>query len=144
MPFDTNNKIVQLCAQGMNYEGEPEKARPFFQQAWAEATTHFEKFVAAHYVARQQPSVNDKLKWDETALQFALLDNQEDIRAAYPSLYLNSGKGYEDLRDFDRARKHYQLAQSFVGYLPNDGYGEMIRSGIRNGLERVKDEPQRG
>ncbi|RRB03807.1 rRNA adenine methyltransferase [Larkinella rosea] len=143
MPFDPDNKIVQLCAEGMNHEGEPEKACQFFQRAWAEAITPFEKFVAAHYVARQQPSVADKLKWDETALRLALLEETETSREAYPSLYLNVGKGYEDLRDFDRAREHYQLAQSFADRLPDEGYGKMIRSGIRNGLERTKDPLER-
>lgn len=139
MQFDPNNKIVQLCAQGMDYDGEPEKARQFFQRAWREATTNFEKFIAAHYVARQQSSVADKLKWDKTSLRLALQENDESIRDAYPSLYLNVGKCYEGLQDFDQARKNYQLAQSFADHLPSDGYGRMIRSGIRNGLERVKE-----
>jgi tetratricopeptide (TPR) repeat protein len=141
MQFDPNNKIVQLCAQGMNYEGEPEKARHFFQRAWGEATTNFEKFIAAHYLARQQSSVADKLKWDEISLQLALQEDNDNTKEAYPSLYLNIGKCYEDLHDFDQARKNYRLAQSFTDYLPGDGFGKMIRSGIQNGLERVKEHP---
>jgi rifampin ADP-ribosylating transferase len=139
MQFDPNNNVVKLCAQGMEMEGKgnPEGAGRLFLQAWNEAVNDFEKFTAAHYVARHQKSVADKLKWDETALQLALKINDDTIKGTYPSLYLNIAKCYEDLNDFDNARKNYQLARSFSDYLPNDGYGKMIKSGIMNGIERI-------
>ncbi|CAL1517456.1 rRNA adenine methyltransferase [Chitinophaga sp. MM2321] len=141
MKTDPNNDIVKLCAQGMNLEGEGknEEALKLFQQAWNLATNAKEKFIAAHYVARQQKNVSDKLKWDETALNLALEINEDDIKGTYPSLYLNIGKCYEDLNDLDKAKKHYQLALSYTGFLSNDGYGEMIKSGIENGINRVTE-----
>lgn len=140
MPFDPSNPIIQLCAQGMELEGRgnAEAASQLFLQAWYEARDDFEKFTAAHYVARHQSSVADKLKWDEMALQLALQINEEEIKMTYPSLYLNIAKGYEDLKDFENARKNYELALSFVDFLPEDGYGQLIRGGIGNGLERVR------
>ena len=139
MQFDPNNKIVKLCADGMTAEGQGQTETAFrlFQQAWEEATDDFEKFTAAHYVARHQKSVADKLKWDETCLQLALKLNDETMKGSYPSLYLNIGKCYEDLNDIDHAKKNYQLALSFSNFLPDDGYGKMIKSGIVNGIERV-------
>jgi len=50
-------------------------------------------------VARHQGNTEDKLKWDETALQLALKINDDNVKEAYPSLYLNIAKGYEDLHD---------------------------------------------
>jgi len=140
MQFDPNNKIVKLCAEGMTCEGEGEKneALRLFQQAWDESTTDQEKFIAAHYVARHQASIAEKLVWDETALQLALKINDNNVRKAYSSLYLNIGKCYEELNDFDNARKNYQLGLSFTHLLPDDGYGKMIKGGIINGIERVK------
>lgn len=140
MQFDTNNKIVKLCAQGMTLEGEGKKEEAFklFQQAWDEATSDFEKFTSAHYVARHQKSVVEKLKWDEISLQSALKINDETVKGTYPSLYLNIAKCYEDLNDFDNARKNYQLGLSFTDLLPDNGYGNMIKVGIKNGIERVK------
>lgn len=140
MQFDPNNPIIQLCAQGMELEGRgnAEAASQLFLQAWQEACDDFEKFTAAHYVARHQTSVADKLKWDETALHLALQINKEEIKSSYPSLYLNIAKGYEDLNDLENARKNYELALSYVGFLPEDGYGQLIRGGIGNGLERAK------
>jgi tetratricopeptide (TPR) repeat protein len=139
MQVDPNNKIVKLCAQGMEMEGKgnPEEASKYFLQAWNEATNDFEKFTAAHYVARHQKSVADKLNWDETALQLALKINDDTIKGTYPSLYLNIAKCYEDLNDFDNARKNYQLALSFTNLLSDSGYGNMIKGGIMNGIERV-------
>jgi tetratricopeptide (TPR) repeat protein len=139
MEFDPNNNVVKICAQGMEMEGKgkPEEAKNLFIQAWDEASNDFEKFTAAHYVARHQNSVKDKLKWDETALQFALKINDNTIKGTYPSLYLNIAKCYEDLNDFENARKNYEYALSFSDQLPDDGYGKMIKGGITNGLERL-------
>ena len=139
MQFDPNNKVVKLCAQGMDMEGKgkPEEASRLFLQAWNEATNDFEKFTAAHYVARHQKNGADKLKWDETALQLALRINDDTVKGAFPSLYLNIAKCYEDLNDFDNAKRNYELALSFSNLLPDNGYGNMIKDGITNGIERV-------
>ena len=140
MPFDPNNNIIKLCAQGMSLEGEgkKEEALKLFLQAWDEAANDFEKFTSAHYVARHQKSMTDKLKWDEIALNFALKINDENMKGTYPSLYLNIGKCYEDLNDFESARENYELALSFTTFLADDGYGKMIKGGIMNGIDRVK------
>ena len=78
MPFDPNNKVIQLCAKGMDMEAnrKPDEAQALFLQAWDQATNDFEKFTAAHYVARHQKSVEDKLKWDETALALTVQNNK--------------------------------------------------------------------
>jgi len=115
MEFNPNNNIVKLCLQGMDKEekGKPEEADILFLQAWNEATNDFEKFISAHCVARYQKNVSDKLKWIETALQFALKINNETVNSAFPSLYLNIAKCHEDLGDLDNAKKNYELAASF-------------------------------
>lgn len=139
MNFDPNNNIFRLCTKGMELEASQnaKEAQQLFLQAWNEAKTDFEKFTAAHYVARHQNSVEDKLKWDETALALALKINDDTVYAGYPSLYLNIAKCYEDLNDLDKAKKNYQSALSYSKSLPDDGYGKMIKSGIKNGLERL-------
>ena len=139
MLFDPENHVMQLCAHGMHLEGEgkSEEAYQCFGQAWNASTNSLEKFTSAHYVARGQPTVTDKLTWDTIALAQALTIHDERIKGTLPSLYLNIGKGYEDLQDFDQAREHYRLALSLADYLPPDGYGKMIKAGIIRGLERV-------
>ena len=123
MEFNPSNNVIKLCVQGIGMEekGEPEEARRLFLQAWKEATDDFEKFTAAYYVARHQENVSDKLKWLETALQFALKINDESVKAAFPSLYSNIARCYEDLNDPDSAKKNYELASLFAGTPSDDG-----------------------
>jgi rifampin ADP-ribosylating transferase len=68
--------------------------------------------MASYYVARSQKNVRDQLKWNETALQLALKINNEAVNAAFPSLYFNIAKCYEDLGDADNAKKNYESAIS--------------------------------
>lgn len=138
MQFDPENKVVKLCAEGMNVEGEPEKARALFQQAWDIATSDFEAFTAAHYLARHQNSPEDTLKWNLEALHRAKRVQDDEINQVYPSLYLNVGKSYEDMGDRPQAREHYELASGYVSFLPAGGYGDMIKAGVTNGLHRTK------
>jgi tetratricopeptide (TPR) repeat protein len=139
MQFDPENPIVKLCAGGMELEGaaKPDEAAAAFNQAWEQATNDFEKFIAAHYIARHQKSVADKLIWDKTSLQLALNIKEDGIEGTYPSLYLNIAKCYEDLNDFAQAKENYQNALTYTSFLGDDGYGNMIRAGIENGIRRV-------
>jgi tetratricopeptide (TPR) repeat protein len=140
MEFNQDNKVVELCAKGMEMEGlgRLTEASVLFNEAWNAASNDFEKFTAAHYVARHQKNVPNKLKWDETALKHALNINDKTIKETLPSLYLNIGKCYEDLDDLDSAKNNYRAALSFMSFLPDNGYGNMIKAGITNGLDRVR------
>jgi len=139
MQFDPNNNIVKLCALGMQLEGEgkKEEALKLFEQAWNESENDFEKFISAHYIARHQKTINDKLNWDQTALSLALKINDENVKGSYPSLYLNIAKCYEDLKETGKAMEYYQSALLYTDLLPADGYGMMIKQGINNGIKRI-------
>ncbi len=115
MEFNQNNNIVRLCLQGIGMEktGKPEEASKLFLQAWDEAAYDFEKFISAYFVARHQKNVSDKLQWLETALQIALDMNNGSVKSAFHSLYSDIAKCYEDLNDFDHAKKNYEIAASF-------------------------------
>ena len=116
-----------------------EEASKIFLEAWEQAGNDKEKFTAAHFVARHQNSIADKLAWDEIALNLALKIKDDSVKGAYPSLYLNIAKGYEDLQEFEKAAKNYATALAYTNFLNDDGYGKMIRGGVENGLERIKD-----
>ena len=113
--FNPNNKIIQLLLRGMGMEdsGKTEEASLLFLKAWSEATDDFERFIAAYYVARHQKNSSDKLKWFETSLQFALKLNDVAVKSAFPSLYLNIAKCYEELSDSDKAKENYELSNSY-------------------------------
>lgn len=115
MEFSPFNNVVKLCIQGMSMEeaGKPEEASKLFSQGWNEATNDLEKFLAAHYVSRHQKTVSDKLKWLETALEYALKINDDTVKSAFPSLYLNIAKCYEDLSDTEKSKENAELAILF-------------------------------
>jgi tetratricopeptide (TPR) repeat protein len=112
MEFNPSNNVVQLCIQGMAMEekGKPEEASQLFLKAWNEATNDFEKFIAAHYVARHQKTATDRLKWYQTALQFVLSVDNDGVKGAYASLYMNIARCYEELGDLENAKRNNELA----------------------------------
>ena len=114
MEFNPNNNVIKLCIEGMGMEekGKPGEASRLFLRAWNESTNDFEKFTAAYYVARHQKNVSDKLKWLETALKSALRINDVSVAGAFPSLYSNIAKCYEESGDADNAKKNHELAIS--------------------------------
>ncbi len=121
MEFDPNNNVVKLCIQGiaMEEKDNAEEAIKFFFQAWNEATNDFEKFLASHYIARNQKNVSDKLKWLETGLQLALKINNDYFKGIFPSLYSNIAECYEEAGEPEQAGKYYELAASFKD-IPSD------------------------
>lgn len=112
MEFNPNNTVIQLCMQGMNLKDKekPEEAAGLFLQAWNEATNEFEKFIATWYVAQVQRNVSDRLKWYKAASQLALTVNNDAVKGAFPSLHSNIAKCYEELGDFNNAKKYHDLA----------------------------------
>jgi tetratricopeptide (TPR) repeat protein len=139
MNFDPNNKIVQLCVQGMNaeFEGDMAKAQTFFQEAWDSSSNDFERFTSAHYLARNQQSPFENLKWNLIALEHAGAIKDNDAKTHYPSLLLNVARSYEILENNEKALEYFQMAAGSADSLPVSPYGETIRSGINAGLKRL-------
>lgn len=137
--IDPENKIVKLCAAGMQAEfvSDPARAKTLFLQAWNESETDSEKFIAAHYVARHQADQEETLKWNQEALNYALRVDGEEIKSHLPSLYLNLAKSYEDLGDLSAAAENYQLAADYCTLNADSTYVQTIRSGISRGLART-------
>lgn len=117
--FDPNNAVIKLCMSGMNMEdgGNVEGATTMFHQAWQEAKDDYERFIAAYHLARIQKSITDKLKWMETSLQCALNINDDNVKSAYSTLYLNIAKCYEELCDSDNAKEIMNCQTHITVYL---------------------------
>ena len=113
--IDPNNVVIKLWLRGISLEesGKIEDANMMFQEAWHEATEDYERFIASYYLARQQKSITEKLKWMETSLQCALNINDDNVNSAYSTLYVNIAKCYEELGDSDNAKRNYELSNSY-------------------------------
>ncbi|WP_153798686.1 rRNA adenine methyltransferase [Foetidibacter luteolus] len=140
MLYNPDNPVVQLCVKGIQkeYAGNFDQAAKLYREAWDLAADAFESFTAAHYMARIQNSVYDTLKWNLFAYQLATQVVQPDISEAFPSLCLNVAKSYEDVKQYPAAEEYYQLAERYSRHLKKDQYGNMIISGVKAGIERVK------
>jgi tetratricopeptide (TPR) repeat protein len=136
---DPSNAIVKLCAQGMGAEGagDLDEAAACFDQAWSQATTNWEKCVAAHYVARHQPSPEATLQWNEECLRYAEAVGDDTVAGFYPSLYLNIGHSHEILGNGELAIEGYQKASGLLHTLPPGPYADMVGDGVARGLERM-------
>jgi len=131
----------------MEEQGKNEDSKKLFLQAWEEAENDFEKFLAAHFVAKHQEDVTDKLNWLETDLQLALKLNDDAVQAALPSLYLSIAKCYEELNDSENAKKNYTLSNSFTdnpsdngpfyhGTRANMQVGELLTAGFGSNYQQ--------
>jgi tetratricopeptide (TPR) repeat protein len=110
--MEFNNPVIKLCVEGTQaeFEGRIEAARTLYEQAWAAAQDDYERCVAAHYVARHQEDPEDRLRWNQEALDRANAVGDERVHSFYPSLYVNLGSAYEALGNLAEARRYYDLA----------------------------------
>ena len=137
MSFDVNNPVVALCVAGVQVEGTPAEALALYEQAWAARTDDFDAAVAAHYVARLQPSAELTLHWNEVALRHADALHDDRLNALLPSLCLNLAESYRVAGRDTEARAVAQRAYDAVDALPAGGYADMVRGGITRLQERL-------
>lgn len=112
MEFNPGNPIIRLCVMGMSEQdkGNTDAAYTLFLQAWQDAGHDFEKYIAAYYLARHQKTVSDKVKWFETALEFALKVDNDSVKGALLALYNHIADGYTELGDKEHAERYRTYA----------------------------------
>jgi len=139
--MDNTNAIVKLCSAGMEAEGRGDSkgALELFTLAWDQSGNPWESCIAAHYLARHQPSLQGTLEWNLKALSLAREVTDGSAIGFLPSLQLNVGHSYEMLGDYHEARRQYDQAADAATGLSEDGYGRFIRMGIEAGKRRIEE-----
>ncbi|MGY0058958.1 hypothetical protein ACWY4P_20790 [Streptomyces sp. LZ34] len=134
--MDPENPVVRLCVQGMTAEteGRNEDAHALFQRAWDTAADDYEACVAAHYLARHQPTPEETLRWNQECLGRAGAVNDDRVRGFHASLHLNMCTAYRALGEPDKAREHLALAAARADDVPEGPYGDGIRSAVAESL----------
>jgi tetratricopeptide (TPR) repeat protein len=117
--------------------GRSDEAGILFVQAWGQRKDDYDACLAAHYVARHQRIPEQILHGNQESLDRADAVNDERVHGFYPSLHLNIGKAHEDLGNRERAKRYYELAATKMSHLPEGRYADIVRDGIKRGLERV-------
>ncbi len=122
MDVDVNNPVVKLCAEAIQAElsGNTAEAVRLSSKAWDSRRTDYDGCVAAHYLARYQENAEDRLLWNQKALDFAEAVKDDSVLGFYSSLHLNLGKSHEDLGNRTEAGHHYRLALESLVVYPRD------------------------
>jgi hypothetical protein len=137
MLVNPDNPVVALCAEGMQREGTPELARELFDRAWALRRDDYDASIAAHFVARHQPTPLATLEWNERALRHAEAVGDDRVRTFMPSLLLNFGDSLLATGQAAAARLAGERAKAAVEILPDDGYRAFVARGIDDLLRRA-------
>jgi tetratricopeptide (TPR) repeat protein len=137
MPIDPTNPVVALCAAGMACEGEPGEARRLFEEAWATRRDDYDAAIAAHYLARHQPTPSLTLEWNTRAVTHC--ERIADGRSAelLSSLYLNLADSLLAVGRWRDADVIIERAADSLPALPSDGYRAFIALGIARLKEKL-------
>jgi hypothetical protein len=129
--LDPTNPVVALCAEGMAVEGTPAEARRLFERAWTIRRDDFDAAVAAHFLARHQPTPEETLRWNALAVRHA--EAVADGRAAglLASLYLNLGDAQANAGDIAAAAESVLRATDHLAAVSSGGYRDFVALGIR-------------
>jgi hypothetical protein len=123
-------------------QGDKERGRARLLQLWEELAprgTALQLCALGHFLADTETDVVSELEWDLRALEAATGSREAEDRGAVssvpesflPSLHLSVADGYRRLGDLERARRHVLFGSHHLGALSDDGYGKLVKGGLR-------------
>ncbi|PRZ42209.1 tetratricopeptide repeat protein [Antricoccus suffuscus] len=155
--MDEPELIMARLAEGVDlaHQGDRGAARQRLAELWTEVGEDgdaLHRCAIAHSMADLQDDPKDELVWDLRALNAADLISDARVREAshaqsvaqfYPSLHLNLADVHRRLGDPEQARRHLKLGYECASTLPDDGYGQLIGSGLDRLAERLQVAQQK-
>ena len=120
-------------------EGTPAEARRLFEQAWAIRRDDYDAAIAAHFIARHQPTPADVLHWNTLAVRHAEVVPKGRAAEIMASLYLNVGDAHANVGDVAAGAEAVRRAADHLAALPPGGYREFVAMGIRRLAARVNE-----
>jgi len=135
--IDPNSVVAQLCAAGMEVDGDPVAASALFQQAWDSRRDDYEASIAAHFLARHQPSLEETRYWNRAAVDHAEAVTDDRAKPLLASLYLNLADSYLSLGQSAEADNAAKQGIEALQFLPGDGYREFVSRALQRMRERI-------
>ena len=139
MTDDSTNPVIALCAAEMEVSGAPVEARRLFAQAWAARQDDYDACIAAHYLARHQPTPAETLHWNLVAVQHAEAVRDGRAEEFMPSLYLNLADSLAAAGRYAEAGAVLGRATGSLSALAEDVYASFIAHGIARLRRRIAD-----
>jgi hypothetical protein len=137
--MDSDSPVVRLCAAGMAVDGDPEAARALFRQAWAVRQDDLDASIAAHFLARHQPSTADTLYWNRIAVEHAESVPGTRAEPLLASLYLNLADSHFTVGDLAEAAAIAVRGVAALEFLPPGGYREFVAQGLLRLQARIRE-----
>ena len=141
MPIDPENPVAKLCAAGMAIEGDSATASALFAEAWAARRDDYDAAIAAHFVARHQPTAEETLRWNAVALEHAMRVGDDRVADLLPSLYLNVADSHRLVGNHAEASRVVALASATLEQLEPGGYRDFVSFGIERLKDRLSNPP---
>ena len=135
--IDGDSVVARLCAAGMALDGDAVAAGALFRQAWDVRRDDYEASIAAHFLARHQPSLNDSLYWNRVAAEHAEAVTDERAKPLLASLYLNLADSYLALGHAEKATIVAERGVTALQFLPADGYRDFVSRGLQRVRARI-------
>jgi hypothetical protein len=135
--IDGDSVVARLCAAGMAIDGDAVAAGALFRQAWDARRDDYEASIAAHFLARHQPSLDDALYWNRVAAEHAEAVTGERAKPLLASLYLNLADSYLALGHSAKAAIVAEQGVAALQLLPDDGYRDFIARGLQRLRARI-------
>ena len=136
--IDGDSIVARLCAAGIAIDGDAAAAGALFRQAWDARRDDYEASIAAHFLARHQPSLGESLYWNRVAAQHAEAVTDERAKPLLASLYLNLADNYLALGDSAKAIIVAEQGVAALGFLPADGYRDFVSRGLQRVCARIQ------
>ena len=137
--IDGDGVVARLCAAGMAVDGDAVAAGALFQQAWDARSDDYDASIAAHFLARHQPSLDDSLRWNRVAAEHAEAVTDERARPLLASLYLNLADSYLALGHAAQAAAAAERGVAALQFLPADGYRDFVSHGLQRLRTRIAE-----
>jgi len=142
--IEGDSLTAQLCAAGMMVDGDPSAALACFVRAWEARRDAYEASIAAHFLARQQSTAEDRLHWNEVAAARAESVPGDRAQPLLASLYLNLSDSYLTVGRLAEATSAAERGNTALRHLPAEGYGAFVAQGLarlRSRLAELSEPP---
>ncbi|WP_030184621.1 hypothetical protein [Streptomyces sp. NRRL S-813] len=146
-PDPTMEAIGHTVAEGR--AGDSASARQKLLSLWSAIGVTgdpLHRCSLAHYLADLYEDPAQALAWDIRALDAADAVTEQRVQehhtslhiaGFYPSLHLNLADNYRRLGSFEAATEHINAARAQAPELPQDPYGDLLRSAIQEVAEAI-------